>query len=216
MELSVHGEIVEHGAANDDERKVLELKKFLFGRGLTSLYVDTRDAEYAKRHVEQWAEEAVNDVRTKYSLARSISSVYDICKREDKVEQLLTIFLFKEFLERNGIRMKDGDKIVVTINKFPIHETARLLLVSERNISADGLDLNGKNGKISCVDDSMIIDLKAPSIRQFSAWKKKLSFMQLVKYSYDEGTFSLGRKPTAEEAGIIRKIVGFKKTPKTG
>ena len=72
--------------------------------------------------------------------------------------------------------------------------------------------LMGRRGSIHHDDKLLHVAVKANSIRKFSAVKRKLSFMELVKDEKDGGSFRLKRLPTKDEAIVLRKVVGMNKS----
>jgi hypothetical protein len=72
--------------------------------------------------------------------------------------------------------------------------------------------LMGRRGSIHHDDKHLHVAVKVDSIRKFSAVKRKLGFMELVKDERDGGAFTLSRLPTKDEAIVLRKVVGMNKS----
>jgi hypothetical protein len=58
---------------------------------------------------------------------------------------------------------------------------------------------------------AMRVDVLAQSVRQFSAHKRRLKFMRLLRDDGVGGAFGLDRDPTADEAASVRKVIGLTK-----
>ena len=196
------------------------LKRFLFshcpngGTSLISFYVDGEDISYAKKHYSQWTPEALNDPDTKYCLNYSLDTVYQACKEslEKQGVKIVNLDEFRKHLEKNNIFVIDRFEENWSKLMTPLKRLADALEISWNNISKDGKEITSRCGSIKSTDEGLDLEIKAPTVRQFSAWKKKLAFMSLIRDGGDGGEFSLDRIPTSEEAAIIRNIVGVKKS----
>ncbi len=107
------------------------------------------------------------------------------------------------------IQSQTRDKRIMT-------DLSDALEISRRELHLDSCGdwcIMGRNGWINPGARAWFLMISAKSKRAWSATKKKLSFMELLKDGDEEGHFCLARLPTLEEAAILRKVVGLRKRP---
>jgi hypothetical protein len=209
---------------SEDQRKILKLKQFLKSKALTIDRVNPKDKEYAERYNNQWANESFNDWRTHYELSKPAHVVYLIAEEFIKTEfpEIKDVGDFDDYLSTIDISLKHGDIIdrskrfrMVKKPTAEILNTALVLDISKDKIFDDAIQ--GDTGVIRYEDGCIVVCIghdSALSTRQFSAFKKRLWFMKTVEVSEIDGTFTLDRKPTVNEAESIRKVVGIRKSRK--
>jgi hypothetical protein len=108
--------------------------------------------------------------------------------------------------ENEWIEGTPNDKRKRNNMKIQLQELADGLDVSKRTL-ANGY-IKGNHGFISSDGTVWSIHIPNVSSRKWSATERKLSFMRI-----QGGLFTLDRMPTADEARLIRKVVGLKKKP---
>lgn len=142
--------------------------------------------------------------------------------------QLLKIFREKDIYVFNSIedfvKLKEKIKMKTIPNKLvkefktKLEEIADHIEISKQKIrynhDLDQVVMEGKNGCLYTDGPWWYISVIAKSKRQWSSFKKQLSFMELINDGDQEGRFRSQSNTMPEESKIIRKVVGYKKTPK--
>lgn len=93
---------------------------------------------------------------------------------------------------------------------------AQAIVVSQRQLSRDACgdwNLRSRRGHFSTDGHSFYAYLKLPSSRRWEFAKRKLHFLFLTQDGDEEGVFRLKALPTAEQAAVLRKALGFRKAP---
>lgn len=97
-------------------------------------------------------------------------------------------------------------------------DLSNCLSISRRNLvkydsQRDNPVLVGTGGYIYVDDHYWYLSITGRSTRHWSSLKHKLSFLELIRNGAHAGEFRRKEPPNAEEAGVIRKLLKFKKRP---
>ena len=88
------------------------------------------------------------------------------------------------------------------------------LRVSKANLRRDSCgdwNIFGRAGHISTDGVGQYVYLRLGTKRKWESAKRTLSFLTVTQDGDDEGVLKMGHRPTADQAEIIRKLLGLRK-----